>query len=245
MSLKIKQEATYAASDWWKWSVWLDGTAKELDQVDHVVYTLHPTFPTPIRRVDDRESSFRLESAGWGEFEIYLSIFLKDGRTRKRKHWLRLRYPEPKRVVAKRGMPKPEVGPQMPKVFLSYGVADAQSARIVREALRNRGFEVMAADDMAAKGVPFEQQVEDLIRRADAAIFIISGRPSLWVMKEIDMALDRKIRHIVPVIVGDVRPIPPRLEAFKAVHIEDPDQTEAVINGITDLIMGGKKITAG
>ena len=238
MSLRIKQEATYTGSDWWKWSIWLDGPAEELDQVDHVVYTLHPTFPSPVRRVTDRESNFRLESAGWGEFEIYLEIFLKDGQTRKRRHRLRFRYSDPKGSVAKRGTPTPEVPPQMLRIFLSYGVADVPIARIVRATLRKRGFEVMTADDMAAEGVPFEQRVDDLIRRSDAAIFIISGRPSLWVMKEIDIALDRKIRHIVPVMVGESGPIPKRLEEFEAVCIEDPDQTEAVIERVTDRFLG-------
>jgi len=241
MSLRIKQEAIYTASDWWKWSLWLDGPAKELDQVDYVVYTLHPTFPSPVRRIADRESYFRLDSAGWGEFEVFLDIFFKDGQTRKRKHWLRLRYPESKRVIAKRGVPKSEVPHQMPKIFLSYGVADAQIARIVRSALHNRGFEVIAAEDMAAKGVPFEQQVDDLMRRAEAAIFIISGRPSLWVTKEIDMALDRKIRHVVPVIVGDVSTIPARLEDFEALRIENPDQFETVIEAIINLVLVREK----
>lgn len=244
MSLRIKQEAIYTASDWWKWSLWLDGSAKELDQVDYVVYTLHPTFPSPVRRITDRENNFRLDSAGWGEFEVFLDIFYKDGQIRKRKHWLRLRYPEPKRVIAKRGVPKSEVLPQMPKIFLSYGVADSQTARILRSALHNRGFEVIAAEDMAAKGVPFEQQVDDLIRRADAAIFIISGRPSLWVTKEIEMALDRKIRLVVPVIVGDVSTIPARLDGFEAVRIENPDQSESVVEAISQRVLAGEKSMA-
>ena len=74
MSLKVKQETTYKGKDWWQWAVWLDGSANELDKISHVVYTLHPTFPTPVRRVDNRKEKFRLDSAGWGEFEIYMDI---------------------------------------------------------------------------------------------------------------------------------------------------------------------------
>jgi hypothetical protein len=241
MSLKIKQESTYTGSDWWTWSLWLDGPAEELNQVDHVVYTLHPTFPSPVHRVADRESSFRLESAGWGEFEIYIDICLKNGRTRKRRHWLRLRYPERKDAVAKRGAPTPEFPARMPGGFLSYGVADVQIARVVRAVLVDRGLEILVTDDMIAAEIPFEQQVGDLIRRADAAIFIISGRPSLWVTKEIDMAMDRKISHIVPLLVGEGARLPVRLKEFPAVRIENPGEARTSLENIATMMLAIKR----
>ncbi len=241
MSLKIKQEATYSGSDWWRWSVWLDGPAEELNQVDHVVYTLHPTFPSPVRKVADRESCFRIESAGWGEFEIYIDICLKNGRIRRRRHWLRLRYPEQKGAAAKRSAPAPEVPSRMPAVYLSYGVADVQIARIVRAAMDERGFEILAAEDMIAEDIPFEQRVGDLMRRADAIIFIISGRPSLWVTKEIEMALDKKIRHIVPLLVGEAAQLPVRLQEFQAIRIENPDEAETLIEDIANMILAREK----
>ncbi len=77
MSVRIKQETHYKGNDWWKWSVWLDGPKRELDRIDHVVYTLHPTFREPVRRITDRKTNFRLDSAGWGAFDIYLELIPK------------------------------------------------------------------------------------------------------------------------------------------------------------------------
>ncbi len=34
MNIKIKQESSYAGDQRWDWSVWLDGTTAELDQID-------------------------------------------------------------------------------------------------------------------------------------------------------------------------------------------------------------------
>ena len=57
MSVNIAQDFEYQGDDWWKWWVWIDGPKEELDQIDHVVYTLHPTFPNPVRIVRDRSSN--------------------------------------------------------------------------------------------------------------------------------------------------------------------------------------------
>lgn len=42
--------------------------------LDKVTYTLHPTFPNPIRSV--KQSPFRVEEKGWGEFDIPISVHL-------------------------------------------------------------------------------------------------------------------------------------------------------------------------
>lgn len=94
MALRIAQDFTYEATDWWRWWVWIDGSEPELDRIDHVVYQLHPTFPEPVRTVSDRSTKFRLETAGWGEFTIYARAFTKDGKQVKLEHDLQLRYPD-------------------------------------------------------------------------------------------------------------------------------------------------------
>ncbi len=94
MSLTIKQDFEYRRKDWWKWWVWIDGPADELDRIDHVVYTLHSTFPNPVRTVRERKSNFRLETAGWGVFTIYATAVGKDGSETELNHYLRLEYPD-------------------------------------------------------------------------------------------------------------------------------------------------------
>lgn len=66
MTIQIKQQTVPKGKDWWEWSVWLEGDKKQLDAIDHVVYTLHPTFPNPVVRVSNRKTGFRLDSSGWG-----------------------------------------------------------------------------------------------------------------------------------------------------------------------------------
>jgi transcription initiation factor IIF auxiliary subunit len=94
MALELKQDFEYEGQDWWEWSVWVDGSEQELDQIDYVEYTLHPTFPKPVQKIDDRSSQFRLHASGWGMFTIYAKIVHKDGKHTLREHLLELSYPD-------------------------------------------------------------------------------------------------------------------------------------------------------
>jgi transcription initiation factor IIF auxiliary subunit len=94
MPLSIQQNATYVGRNRWKWSVWLEGPAEELDSVDHVTYILHPSFHNPVREISDRASGFRLDTSGWGTFRIYAKVFMKSGEERLLEHDLKLYYPD-------------------------------------------------------------------------------------------------------------------------------------------------------
>jgi transcription initiation factor IIF auxiliary subunit len=95
-SIKIKRFEQYREDDWWSWSVWLEGPLSELNKIDYVEYTLHPTFANPVRRVSSRSNRFRLDSEGWGVFPIYLQVVRKDGKVKHLKHQLKLHYPNGK-----------------------------------------------------------------------------------------------------------------------------------------------------
>jgi transcription initiation factor IIF auxiliary subunit len=92
MSLSTGQSFKYQGNDWWKWSIWIEAAQPELEQIEYVTYKLHPTFPNPIRTVDDRDSKFRLNTHGWGVFPIQVWIFKKSGELIKLKHHLVLEY---------------------------------------------------------------------------------------------------------------------------------------------------------
>jgi transcription initiation factor IIF auxiliary subunit len=94
MPLKIEQGFRYRGDDWWQWWVWLDGATEELDQVDKVVYTLHHTFPNPVRTVSSRADKFLLRTSGWGVFRIHAAVHRKDGSVLKLSHDLVLEYPD-------------------------------------------------------------------------------------------------------------------------------------------------------
>ena len=94
MAIKIEQGFAYQGNDYWKWWIWVEGPADELDRIDYVVYTLHPTFPNPVRTVTDRASKFRLDTMGWGVFRIYAKVVDKGSNETRLKHDLVLEYPD-------------------------------------------------------------------------------------------------------------------------------------------------------
>jgi transcription initiation factor IIF auxiliary subunit len=91
MALKTEQGFKYRGEDYWDWWIWIDGSEEELDQIDHVTYILHPTFPKPVRVVMNRSTKFRLDTAGWGVFLIRATVKYKNGRETPLTHYLTLK----------------------------------------------------------------------------------------------------------------------------------------------------------
>jgi len=91
---RIEQDFRYVEEDWWKWWIWIEGEESELDKIDFVVYTLHSTFPNPIRKVEDRSSKFKMKTEGWGVFTIYAKLHLKSKTEITLSHDLYLEYPD-------------------------------------------------------------------------------------------------------------------------------------------------------
>ena len=96
----IQQWEKYEGDDWWKWAVWIEGLDEALDRIDFVEWTLHPTFPNPIRKKRDRASKFRLDTGGWGVFPILARVQTKDGQEIKLRHYLELHYPDGTQTTA-------------------------------------------------------------------------------------------------------------------------------------------------
>ena len=89
---KIAQNFKYEGDDWWSWWIWIEGNKADLDEINHVIYTLHSTFNNPVRKIDDRKSKFKLESEGWGIFTIYARVVLKNKKEISLEHELNLEY---------------------------------------------------------------------------------------------------------------------------------------------------------
>ena len=97
MTLKLRNSWNYEGKDWWQWTAFLDdGGSGELGKVKFVEYVLHETFPDPIRRIDSGEGGFRLETGGWGTFELKAFVHFKDGTKRRLSHEIKLEY-QPKK----------------------------------------------------------------------------------------------------------------------------------------------------
>jgi len=95
--LKIEQSEKFEGDDWWSWSVWVEEPKRDLDAVEFVEYTLHPTFRDPVRTIKTRHNGFKLSTGGWGVFPIYARAFRKDGSIVRLKHQLKLTDPDGKK----------------------------------------------------------------------------------------------------------------------------------------------------
>jgi transcription initiation factor IIF auxiliary subunit len=249
MTLQLKQSTRYQGKDWWNWSVWLEGTKTELKAVDHVVYTLHASFPEPVRSIKTRKNGFRLDSAGWGEFRIFLEIVRVDGKSAKRTHWLELTYPQDtkparaakksaaKRRVALKGPQESEVklesnaAKTRQSIYISSGAADAEFARKLREQLAERGVKVSSAQDVSA-GLPFAQGIQKAIQGADATVFVFSGAPNLWSKLEMDYAQAKKPKTIIPVLVGESTQLPTSFMELSSVRVASDKDVGPATNEI-------------
>lgn len=223
MTIQIKQQTVLKGKDWWEWAVWLDGDKKELDAIDHVVYTLHPTFPIPVVHISDRKTKFRLDSSGWGEFTIYLQIHQKDGSTTKREHYLELKGSDGRapRTRKKLNVKPSSSEPARHTVFVSGGIRDRDAVRAVSEALAEQNVQVTGLQD-ATPGQEWAH-TSDQLARADAAVFVISGRPNLYQNEEINAAIKKGVRHIVPILVGDNVEVPDSLQHILTVRVADSE----------------------
>ena len=93
MNLAVAQSQKYQGDNWWKWSLWIEGCDDDLEQIKSVTYTLHPSFPQPIRTVTDRASKFQLRCSGWGIFLIPVEVRLKNGQAINLHHQLQFSIP--------------------------------------------------------------------------------------------------------------------------------------------------------
>jgi len=208
MTLKIAQEATQSGPQYWKWSTWIAGTAKELDEIEEVVWTLHSTFSNPVRRTKSRKTQFRLDSAGWGEFKIFVEIHLKNGKSRRMSHWLRLRWL--KDTLEKSEVPAPSANraknsrARQRSVFLSYTKDSASLVRELVDALKGHNINASIDEDIPA-GVDFRNWIREKISSSDAVVAIVSNNFGVWQDAEIKAALEANVR-LIPVTVGKLEP---------------------------------------
>ena len=99
MSVKIdnyaRLEGKRGDRDYYQWRVFLDEPADRLREIESVEYTLHPTFREPTQISTDPETKFALETSGWGEFNILVTVRYIDGREQTTQYWLDLFKPWP------------------------------------------------------------------------------------------------------------------------------------------------------
>jgi transcription initiation factor IIF auxiliary subunit len=65
--------------DRWEWTIFIEADQEVLSRIQCVEYTLHETFPDPVRTVCSAGNKFALSSNGWGTFTIKIRVILRDG----------------------------------------------------------------------------------------------------------------------------------------------------------------------
>jgi hypothetical protein len=93
LTLSADSVAKSVGDNKWNWTVFIKGDLQDLRNISCVEYTLHPTFPNPVRLVCDRgsdsEPPFGLSATGWGTFSVGIRVFMKDGTHQDLKHQLK------------------------------------------------------------------------------------------------------------------------------------------------------------
>jgi TIR domain len=107
-----------------------------------------------------------------------------------------------------------------PKIFISHGAAGAGDAAELAAALKEVGIEVASAESLRA-GTSIVEQIEALIREADAVVMLIDPRtpdaPNKSVEAEWELALSASYgqpsKRLIPVVEAGATP-PPFLRSY-------------------------------
>ena len=99
MKLQLQNSWREKDDDRWNWSAYLTGP--DVDKVDYVEYVLHPTFVDPVRKVKaGAQNGFKMETEGWGSFELKAIVHLKNGENQFLTHEIKLERGEGRTDVA-------------------------------------------------------------------------------------------------------------------------------------------------
>jgi hypothetical protein len=229
--VEIAQHTHYVAADRrWDWAIWVDGTESELGEIEAVEYTLHPTFPEPVRLVRNRADKFRLEDSAWGEFEINAHALMKDGNSEHLKHWLHLETPEGERAPEKDARDSPQ------RVFVSYAAADADWGDAIQRAFAQRGYEATTTDDAIEAGTSWRAAMTSAIDAADLVVAVFSDTPSAWVEREVSEAISKSTEVVPmvvgPVVVGHAAQMPKWISPRQIVYVARPEELPSAIDSL-------------
>ena len=232
LNIRLTNSASSKGNDRWNWSVWLEGEDHELDQIKAVEYILHPTFRNPHRIVTDRNSNFRLDSNGWGEFMIHAKITTVHETTFSMDHWLRLSEegdePAPTRAAPAEANKKPK------RVYLSFGNADLYLASQVGKFLQEHGVEVVTGNDITA-GESIGRAIQSSIGHSDSVVALVSNESSQWVNVELEEAV-KQGKEVVPFVLGENVNINSLLDNIAQTQLPDTQNSQAMVNKAENIL---------
>jgi hypothetical protein len=232
MSYRIAQDFEYIGKDYWRWSAWIEAEDAELDQVEEVVWILHPSFRRPRRIATERSDKFRLKTAGWGTFLLRAEVVLQDRSRKPLKHYLRLEYPESSETD---DSPRSATSSHRPPtIYLSYSTQDSRVAAKVRAGLESAGVEVLDQTRLGPDE-PLTEALQRMIVRSEAVVGLVGDDEiSPWVDAEIKAALASSKPALVLLTSGASAPGLP-----DNVHVVSVDPNHLDPKTIYELIRSG------
>ena len=69
------RDSRYEDNELYHCTLRLEGPEENLDEIDHVEYFLHETFPNPRQVIRERATGFKIILIGWGLFRVKINIF--------------------------------------------------------------------------------------------------------------------------------------------------------------------------
>jgi transcription initiation factor IIF auxiliary subunit len=84
----------YVGNGRWDWTIFIVAPHNVINEIECVEYTLHPSFPNPLRRIctiGDPRYPFSHTTNGWGVFEISIKVIFKNSRILQLRHMLTLK----------------------------------------------------------------------------------------------------------------------------------------------------------
>jgi hypothetical protein len=194
--LTLLNDSKIVGPGWWEWWIWLEGPDDELDRVESVTYHLHPSFARPVQKVVDRNTKFRLNGSGWGEFTVAATVALRSGESVQLERWLALRDADGHQLSDDSGS-----GGGQPTVFISASALDGDLVADLTSALREQGIEARREQDVVSAGVNVSAEIDQALRNADGIVAVFSDPSSAWVEREFARGIELS-KLTIPVVLG-------------------------------------------
>jgi len=79
--ISLFQESTKSSNQQNPFStrIWINTLDSILSDIENVTYYLHPTFNPPVVTSFTKENNFDISFSNWGTFDLYATVFFKDG----------------------------------------------------------------------------------------------------------------------------------------------------------------------
>lgn len=205
MSYRIAQSEEYRGSEYWNWSAWIEATPNDLDQLESVVWILHPTFSPSRVESRSRDTKFRLDTSGWGTFRLRAELHRPGKVLLLLSRTLRLTVPDDQEAISFTApsfssVPRKGSSENNPTIFLSYSSEDESQAQDIRQTMERLGTRVLDARSVSA-GFPVNAAIQKMIRESDGIISLIGSdyaSPNVMCEMQIAAAQEKPAITILP-----------------------------------------------